>query len=843
MLIACVLWGVIPPHNTTSATFDLTRDWRFKPDLGNLGLQEGWASPDHPDQDWAVIVAGARWEDQGFPDVDGAAWYRRWVSVPDAWQGKQVWLKLGAVNDDCIVFCNGARVNSFGVPDETSVADQPLAVDLTSHLHFGQPDLIALRVVDRGISGGLWRLPCMLTTDSGALADTITLDYYTQTEARKFTVEIDATGLGNERDNATLRIRVCRKGKTVPIQQQEIALARGTLEASAAFPLPTYAANSDYDVYAALMDSSGRPLGGPERALHMATPKTLAWPAPYHRLRVLNSLVTELLSKTIRSKTAELTFLNPRAGWVFVSLSGPSSEAAHAQTVLGARPEPLVLRANLESGALEAMVRLEKGPHTLRVSSAKGVRLDVRAVPELAYCYYLANPHIAPYGPYDKAFLDRYVAPHVNTYVTSGMPPEADLAEWVREGRQWITNASLPGLGGDPVPAANVYADWMAAPGVTDARIGGLIVDEFISASAGHYQSWTEAMERMYDTPAFRGKTFYAFCGDLYRDPNSLEFAQDLLRRGGVFALERYLCEEPGRDAAIRWIHRQYRATVRQWDSALPGACSRLMFVLGFMSAPPESLDNDPALNYNVLTEMQLHLIANDPAFFGLYGLMEYSASYSDEESLRWAYRLFRHYAIEGKREPLSNDPYELDHLKNPDFANGLAGWTVEGAGPESVATQQMEGWSWLEGRYPKTKQGDTFAVMTRSVDHPNVLRQTLRNLQPGRAYSLRLFAADPQHLDAKQELALTARLMDGAGEIASDARSFRFMFPSNYAHTLGPYNSDHPAWFTYLRIVFKPRKDTAELAISDWADPNTPGGPIGGQTAVNFVQVQPYWD
>ena len=132
---------------------------------------------------------------------------------------------------------------------------------------------------------------------------------------------------------------------------------------------------------------------------------------------------------------------------------------------------------------------------------------------------------------------------------------------------------------------------------------------------------------------------------------------------------------------------------------------------------------------------------------------------------------------------------------------------------------------------------------MTRSADHPNVLRQTLRHLQPGRAYSLRVIAADPQYLDTRKEIALTARISDSAGEIAFEGNSFRSVFASNYAHTLGPYNRDHPAWFAYLRIIFRPRAETAELALTDWADPHSPGGPAGGQTAVNFVQVQPYYE
>ena len=68
------------------------------------------------------------------------------------------------------------------------------------------------------------------------------------------------------------------------------------------------------------------------------------------------------------------------------------------------------------------------------------------------------------------------------------------------------------------------------------------------------------------------------------------------------------------------------------------------------------------------------------PSFQDLYGLQEYLSSYADEELLRWAHQLFRHYCIEGKRTRFSDDPYLLPHLQNPDFANGLDGWQIEPA-------------------------------------------------------------------------------------------------------------------------------------------------------------------
>lgn len=55
-----------------------------------------------------------------------------------------------------------------------------------------------------------------------------------------------------------------------------------------------------------------------------------------------------------------------------------------------------------------------------------------------------------------------------------------------------------------------------------------------------------------------------------------------------------------------------------------------------------------------------------------------------------------------------------------------------------------------------------------------------------------------------------------------------------------GPYNK-HRAWMNYHVQVFKAKAETATLIISDWLDDREPGGPPGQETAINFIEIQPY--
>ena len=51
-----------------------------------------------------------KWEDQTYPDLDGYGWYRKTRSIPADWNGKDVWFKLGTVNDAYELFVNGKSV-------------------------------------------------------------------------------------------------------------------------------------------------------------------------------------------------------------------------------------------------------------------------------------------------------------------------------------------------------------------------------------------------------------------------------------------------------------------------------------------------------------------------------------------------------------------------------------------------------------------------------------------------------------------------------------------------------------------------------------------------------------
>jgi hypothetical protein len=266
---------------------------------------------------------------------------------------------------------------------------------------------------------------------------------------------------------------------------------------------------------------------------------------------------------------------------------------------------------------------------------------------------------------------------------------------------------------------------------------------------------------------------------------------------------------------------------------------------IGYLSAPNESLSYYGNVDFKVFMDLEFNAIANSPSCFGIYGIELYGAGYADEEYVRWGGKLWRHYCIEGKATLLSDEygfTYRGDHLANGDFDTGLEGWTVRPAEPDSLRTGRFDGYSYLQGRYPRTTHGDTFLIAKRSAARPNVFSQTIRNLGPGRVYCLRIFSSDYGELLAgKSQEARNSVSIRLENVEPIDYMSFDQPFSNCYSHIIGPFDANNKYWMTYHQRIFRARGATAKLTVTDWASAKDPGGPIGQELTFNFFEVQPF--
>ena len=134
---------------------------------------------------------------------------------------------------------------------------------------------------------------------------------------------------------------------------------------------------------------------------------------------------------------------------------------------------------------------------------------------------------------------------------------------------------------------------------------------------------------------------------------------------------------------------------------------------------------------------------------------------------------------------------------------------------------------------------GDTFLWMKRSEKGPNTFSQTIKDLEPGRLYSMKMFTCDYNDLvnPKAKKLDEAARFIGSVvleGVEGDAKRSFTEMYSSNPEPKI-------PVWITYHWKVFRAKGTTAKLIVSDWPSPKEPGNTFGQEQTFNFLEIQPY--
>ena len=616
----------------------------------------------------------------------------------------------------------------------------------------------------------------------------------------------------------------------------------------------------EYDLRATIVHNGVR-IGLPSSTKVNLSIQKPPWAAAYDDVKILNNLVAELLNLRATQKEADgaYAFTNPRDGWIFISSTALTRGTDKVLLSLDS-PAPenaAITHTSQTADTLDTMRLLPAGNHTLHVrceGKARPTALVVRAVPEIipVEVGYGRAPLVPAYGPYTWDFLEKInLLQSGNVLIERNPTPEnaQHLADWRRQGKKVLAYYNVTWLKRkyDPVTTDAVVAEWSgpSSRGFHSPDYDGIVIDEWASMiSPKEYVSFAEAIRKIAANPKFHDRTISPYGGGRFGRERAKPAVKACIDSGYKTAENMYIAEQPNEKAAIEVLNDRLRRNMLLYSDAFPDDdyARHMIMNLGFLSGPPESSDIYPGVDYKVYLDMQMNQIANDPSFFGLYGFQWYHIGYVDEEVLRWAARLLRHYCIEGNRDRLTADPYLLPHITNPDFSEGVAGWTVKSAEDDSVSVRWMPGYGYLQGR-TGLNVGDTVLVTRRSTNAPNRISQTIRELTPGRAYSVTMFITDYQEYrsgkSADQPHHASVRLKNVN---LLPENSFRVVFGSGLCgHEYGPFDRENQLYITYRRDVFRARSETADLTISDWTDDQNPEGPVGRNLAFNFIQVQPY--
>ncbi|MFA5444142.1 MAG: acetylxylan esterase [Bacteroidales bacterium] len=166
--------------------------WKFQ-----TGNEIQWASPGFDDSLWPEIAPSNTWENQGFFNYDGYAWYRKTITLPnDILKAAQYYggiqIRYDNADDTDALYFNGQIIDTTGSfpPDYVSRYGIKRAYTIPwKQIHADGPNTIAIQIYDGAGDGGL--RTSQVIVQPAAPDRKITLDYKVDAENGVF-MEDDA---------------------------------------------------------------------------------------------------------------------------------------------------------------------------------------------------------------------------------------------------------------------------------------------------------------------------------------------------------------------------------------------------------------------------------------------------------------------------------------------------------------------------------------------------------------------------------------------------------------------------------------------------------------------------
>jgi len=214
---------------------NLNGSWQFQFDPQNSGETQGWPRTGLPSPQritvpfsWAAPLSGVR-------ENADIGWYARTVQVPPAWQGRRVFLVVGASDWHTTAWLDGQPLGTH------QGGYTPFEFDLTPHLKPGQEHRLVLRVDDAprtfklegkqgyGNARGIWQTPFLEARGSVPLQV-----LHFSPDLDKAQVKVEARLLEKAPENLTLTLDFTNTD--VPTVTQRVP--QGADQVSFTIPLP-----------------------------------------------------------------------------------------------------------------------------------------------------------------------------------------------------------------------------------------------------------------------------------------------------------------------------------------------------------------------------------------------------------------------------------------------------------------------------------------------------------------------------------------------------------------------------------------------------------------------------
>lgn len=154
--------GIYNYESYSEHSFNLFGKWKFR-----LFDNPEWSKETLDESDWEDILVPSSWDAQGFSEYDGFAWYRKTFTLPAKFKGDDMLLLLGKIDDMDEVFVNGKFIGGTGkIERKWGSNDEYNKYRVYSVpdglLKPGQKNVIAVRVYDQQLTGGIYEGPITL---------------------------------------------------------------------------------------------------------------------------------------------------------------------------------------------------------------------------------------------------------------------------------------------------------------------------------------------------------------------------------------------------------------------------------------------------------------------------------------------------------------------------------------------------------------------------------------------------------------------------------------------------------------------------------------------------------
>ena len=152
----------------------IRKEWRFTTDPEKHGDRKQYFKTDFDDSDWTALEEYGFWSGE----YTGMAWYRQTINPPaDIADKKHLYLFFGSVDEEAFVYINGKyaferSVKSTGQGPEV-LWNQPFLHDVKDLIRPGEPNVIAVKVHNTAMAGGIWQPVYLFPTDEEWTAQAI----------------------------------------------------------------------------------------------------------------------------------------------------------------------------------------------------------------------------------------------------------------------------------------------------------------------------------------------------------------------------------------------------------------------------------------------------------------------------------------------------------------------------------------------------------------------------------------------------------------------------------------------------------------------------------------------